>query len=408
MFDGNIGFLAYTNGVYSFEENRLLTFEEAREKKIRFTRDTGRVYTAKVDETLKEEVQRRVIDAFLPDTAQQKMFLNKTARALAGMIGDKRWYANMGPRNCSKSMWCTGLMNTFGPSFVQLTNVENLLTKNGRPQDAAKAQSWLQDLEFARIAYTQEMPTHGNTTIDGEMIKRICSAGDRMQVRKNYTDEMMMRSQAAFDLYFNHIDGVNPSDAYQTMIGFKFDNEFRDQFEFDELKARGVEPPANWHLKDPSIAKFILREDVRDAITSIIFGAYTPEKQDPPQRVIDDTNSIKGPAKLSDEDRFAEIVIKGEKTDVVFYAEIVAALITGGLGKLGHPKIDTQVKQVYQMVPSRPSRKNEQGKSVQGEGFKGLRISDSNFNAQEERLKHTEQVKQKARFEFSNPNQAHP
>jgi len=79
-------------------------------------------------------------------------------------------------------------------------------------------------------------------------------------------------------------------------------------------------------------------------------------------------------AMSSVEDRFAEIVVKGGETDVVFYTEIVAALMTGGMGKLGHAKIDALVKQVYQKKSWRPSRKNGQGKSVQGEGFHGLRL----------------------------------
>jgi hypothetical protein len=403
MWEGNLGYLAYTNGVYSFEDGRLLTFEEAKEREIRFIHDTKRAYTAEVDLELKKEVHRRIFDGFMPDAEQQKHYLSSTSRALAGKIGDKRWNDLIGGRNCGKSLQTQVLSRAFG-SFVQGTNAENLLTKDGGGQDAAKAQSWIKDLEFKRIVFTNEMPKQGKKIIDGEMVKRICSNGDWIEVRQNYTNENRIRAQASFFLFANDTTEVSPADAYQTMQGFKLDLEYHDQSEFDEKKEQRVEPPSTWRLKDPSIEEFICRPDVIDAFTSIIFEAYTPEKQAPPQRVKDDTNSIKGEASLSVEERFAEIIVKGDKHDVLFTKEIKRTLEECGVGTFSSAKIETLVKQVYKMDHGKPSRKDGQGKSVQDRGFKGLRISDQHYNERDERLKRTEHLKQSARLDFTNPN----
>jgi len=375
MWEGNLGYLAYTNGVYSFEEKRLLPFEEAKKKKIRFTHDTKRAYNAEVDPELKKEVLIRIFDGFMPDAEQLKHYLSSLARAIAGRIGDKRWNDLVGGRNCGKSLQTQVLVRAFG-SFVQGTNAENLLTKDGGGQDAAKAQSWIKDFEFKRIAFTNELSQRGKQIMDGEIIKRICSNGDYIEVRQNYQNESRIRVQASFFLYGNSTTEVSPDDALLTMQGFKLDLEYHDQSEIDDKLARGVATPPNWRPKDPSIDKFICREDVMDAVTSIIFEAYTSEKQAPPQRVQDDTNSIKGPASVSVEERFADIIIEGETTDVLSYSDIQKAMKDGGMEPKRHDMIDTLVKRVHDILPQKPSRVNEHGTRVQIRGFKGLKINN--------------------------------
>jgi hypothetical protein len=198
----------------------------------------------------------------------------------------------------------------------------------------------------------------------------------------------------------NDLPDVTPVDAYQTMIGYKFDNEYHDISEFNEVKEQGGKPPSNWRVMDHTIDDFIRQEGVIDAFTALIFEAYTPERQVPPQRVKADTNSIKGEASLSVEERFAAIIVKGENSDVLFTQEIKVALRDNGLGSFSNGKIDDMVKHVYKMEAGmRPSRGSKQAL-----GFKGLRISESNYNEKEERLKKTEHLKQAVRLGFTNPN----
>ena len=169
MWDGNRTYLNFTNGVYSFKEGVLLTFSEAQARGIRFTIETGRAYTAHVANEDMNFLMSRVINGMLPDAKQKKMVLNCIARAMAGHVEDKRWIVAMGQRNCSKGLFCKLLVSAFG-DFVQDTNAENLLVQtDGRGQDAAKAQSWMQDLEWKRIVFTSELKT-GKRKIDGDTV----------------------------------------------------------------------------------------------------------------------------------------------------------------------------------------------------------------------------------------------
>jgi Mg2+ and Co2+ transporter CorA len=402
LWDSNRGFLAYTNGVYSFKDRRLLTFEEAREKGIRFTLNTKRAYTAEVADKFMEDLVTRVFEGFLPDVDQRKSLLNHLSRALAGHIEDKRWFVCMGMRNCGKGILCKLLMYAFG-DFVQGTNAENLLVKDGHAQDAAKALSWMKDLEFKRITFTNEMPV-GKKTMDGDMIKKICSNGDWIEMRQNFKNESRIRSQSTLVVMVNDIPNVSPADAYQTMTAYKFDNEYHDISEFKELKERGVETPSNWLEMNHTTDEFIRQEGVIDAFTAFIFEAYTPERQVPPQRVKDDTNSIKGEASMSVQERFAEIIVEGEKTDVLFIKEIKVILEECGVGTFSSGKIDTLVKLEYNIDRAKRSRKDEHGKSVSDWGCKGLRINGQHYNDREQKLKRTEHLKQSARMGFTNQN----
>ena len=49
--------------------------EEAEARGIFFTQDTGRAYTAEVDEEVKKELVRRVIAPMFPDVTQREFFL---------------------------------------------------------------------------------------------------------------------------------------------------------------------------------------------------------------------------------------------------------------------------------------------------------------------------------------------
>ena len=56
---------------------------------------------------------------------------------------------------------------------------------------------------------------------------------------------------------FNNGCEVEPPDAYQTMTGFKFQNEFHEPHEIDDTPWK-----KNWRPKDPTLEEFIKRLDV--------------------------------------------------------------------------------------------------------------------------------------------------
>ena len=475
LWDGNLGYIAYTDGVYSFGDRKMLTFDEAIEREIFFVKDTQRPFPclqqstpttvlpqvhahlgqsvgfdkqtgklirgAKVvapqhaireseigirsveniqnaqnaqnagngvnardntrDSNVHESAQdsvigeliRRVIEPLFPDADARYHFFNCMARGMAGDIHDKRWYMLQGPRNCGKSTLYKLFKLAFGP-FVHMFGAENVLQRQNA-QDAAKAQSWMKPLEFARIAFSNELKHTGmQPKFDGELLKRMCSNGDTIELRTNYKDEIQIRLQTTFVLAFNNGCEVEPPDAYQTMTGFKFQNEFHDPHEMG-----GESWKKNYLPKDPALDAFIKRPDVVDAFTMFVFSHYTHDKQAPPAIVIEYTNSLKGDAVEPMEVRFGNIVRKSEDSkDVVFYKEIRMELARAGMGLVSYTKIDDYVHTLYGLKPNKPS-KHIDGKLVQDRGFRGLRLQAHGFDETAARIRKNESVKKMVRCE---------
>ena len=500
MWENNQKYIAFTDGVYSFNEGRLLTFDEAIERRVFFTHDTQRPFPVCdappgefratdaqdpggiqnghssgasaqddmldethddaldviQDETVDEmqdnapdEVQNdmldemyndaldviqdetvdemqdmqdmqdsdvhegaqdsvhdqliyRVIEPLFPDAELRKHFFNCIARGLAGDIQDKRWYMIQGPRNCGKSTICNLLSEAFGPN-VRMFGAENVLHRQSS-QDAAKSQSWIKPFEFVRIAFSNELKYPGTAPkFDGEFLKRLCSNGDTIELRTNHKDEIQIRLQTTFVMAFNNDCEVTPPDAYQTMTGFKFQNEFHELHEIEKHACRSANDTActewkkNWLPKDPELENFIKRPDVIDAFTMLVLRNYTRDKQPPPAIVVEHTNSLKGDATESMEERFANMVKwTKDHNDVVFYKEIRADLERAGMGSLSHAKIDEYVLKLYGLKSSKPSKCID-GKMTQDRGFRELSLCAVGFDEGAARIRRNEGLRQSVR-----------
>jgi hypothetical protein len=408
LWQNSLGYMAFKNGVWSFEERRLLSFEESMRRQIYFTCDTARLYptvqqtapgtvNATPVETARDQLINRVLEPFLPDEVLRTFFLNCLARALAGRIQDKRWFVGLGERNCGKGILCKLLEAAFG-TFVRAMQAENLLLHaQGCKQDAAKAQSWVRQHEFTRLLYSNEMSKAGSSCkMDGEMMKRLCSNGDVIECRRNYEDEAQIRLQATMFLFANDVPPIDPPDAYQTMLAFKFPNEFR---EAEEITDPSDPIQKNWRAKDHELEAFIKQPAIIDAFTVLVFEHYTPNIQPPPDMVMEHTQSVKGPAAESPVERFKRLVQRGSHTDVLFYQEIRLAAEAAGLGRLSDAKIDEYVRKLYTLKSSKPS-KMQNGKMKQDRGFRELVLCDDTFDERAERVRRIETMRHSVRSEL--------
>ena len=51
--------------------------------------------------------------------------------------------------------------------------------------------------------------------MDGSLIKKICSGGDKIQLRTNYVNENNIRIQGTLILFDNDMPKVEPADCFQ-------------------------------------------------------------------------------------------------------------------------------------------------------------------------------------------------
>jgi hypothetical protein len=123
LWFSNLRFLAFEDGVYSFESKELMPYPV---EGVFFTYKINRKFPAQVDQAIHDQLVEKVLKPILPDEQQRAYFLHCLARALAGEVYDKKWYICVGERNSGKGVLCD-LMTYCFQDFVQTINSENLL-----------------------------------------------------------------------------------------------------------------------------------------------------------------------------------------------------------------------------------------------------------------------------------------
>jgi hypothetical protein len=151
-------------------------------------------------------------------------------------------------------------------NYVHTFNADSFIlgTSGG---DASKALSWIVDARYKRLYITNEMTVDGDKKVlNGNLIKKICSGGDKILARKNYQDEQEFRLQGRLFMCLNDMAPIEPPDALQTVTIIKTPYSYEPE----------PNPDIPWHRKaDSSIKEFVKRADVRDALIHIVIGQYT-------------------------------------------------------------------------------------------------------------------------------------
>ena len=231
----------------------------------------------------------------------------------------------------------------------------------------------MSSLEFKRVAFSNEIQFEINRTkVDGNMVKRMASGGDTVEVRTNYKDEVRKKLQSTMFLYCNDFPSIAPDDAYATLEVFRFRTTFVEQRELDERKEAC---PSHWMAQDNDIKTWIRTPEVQDAFTSMVFDSYQTERLTMPDIVREDTLQFKGPAAEKPVDRVASIVKYVDDDDsVCFVDEIKIALQEAGFSQFSSQQIITYVTQLFGMLPRPPVYKQYTKVQTRSYGFNRVKI----------------------------------
>jgi len=198
-----------------------------------------------------------------------KYFLYRISRILAGHIEDKLWVLLQGLRNCGKGVLSDILKKAFD-GYIRTTNAGNFILKTST-QDASKANSWMLDYQFVRLAITQEISLEEKQCIDGNMIKKFCSGGDYIDGRKNFQDEIEFKIQSSLMICCNDFDKVKPYDAMELCNEFQMKSKFIDDTFDNSLKLEGYK----YYTKDNNLkTEFLSKKDILNEFILIILEAY--------------------------------------------------------------------------------------------------------------------------------------
>lgn len=253
-------YLPFINGVYSFRENKLLSYGDV---PIQFFSQIDRNFPTHSTNSF-NELMNRVIIPILPDEEERQYFFYCLARALAGKYEDKKWYVNRGSRNSGKGVVSKLLQNAFRV-FVGIFNAGAFVSKKNENADDAKNLSWVVGKKDCRLIISNEVKE--DVILNGVLIKSLSSGGDTILGRVNYQDEMEFLPQFMMMFMCNSLKGVEPADALENCEQFYCKSKFVKE---EEL----IEGQPFLKLRNENIKELIERPDIVDAFTLYVLSHF--------------------------------------------------------------------------------------------------------------------------------------
>ena len=292
LWTSNLYKLCFKNGFYDFKKGKLEPYDINTHTTIKINRD----YKETTPEMIQAVYDRILDPIFNNNNELRDTWLNYIVRGVAGHIEDKNWGVGIGERDCGKGV-LVGLLENCFTDYCRATNSENFLFKAGQA-DSAKALSWLVPFEFKRLLLTNEITrdSQGKYRINGNVLKKLSSGGDKIEARVNHKDEINFKIQARVCMFCNDLPPIEPADTKETSYMFKYPSKFLNQgderlgkpvmrpkmimkgedmeYVTDDNGEKIMENVCNFFPKDDDIKYWCKKPEVIDAFIHILFNHY--------------------------------------------------------------------------------------------------------------------------------------
>jgi hypothetical protein len=239
--------LCYKNGVLNFKTKTFTLWENICKAEEVFTPFLiSRNFNPMRNEEVIQLVRREIFEKIFGDDFQRA--LSFYSRGLAGHVEDKIWGLFIGARNCGKGVIENYFKQSFQRYITSINATEFLCERSTEGGDSAKKLSWMMDLEFSRLTFTQECKfdsSNKNVKIDGNKIKKLASGGDVLSARKNYKDEREFKIQSTLTFNANDFPPISPQDTMETCTSFSSIKQFKTQ---DYISQRQIEGATDLEL----------------------------------------------------------------------------------------------------------------------------------------------------------------
>jgi hypothetical protein len=270
--------LCFRDGVLDFKMKKFYKWEEINFEYYSMTMIDYDFadYFDDPDMDLIDELRRKMfVTLFGDDTTRALNFLS---RALSGNYEDKTWGTYLGNRDCGKGVLYDALKHAF-EGYVNTFELNNILCK--RETDTAETSRmlyWLLDLEFTRLAVSQETPTpESKLKANGKMIKKLAGGGDTHVARRNYDRfDTHFKTEATLFIMGNDELKCDIADVKEHQVEFQSVAQFRSAEEIQKMKDEGENELIwrNYNVKDEFIKTNCRTEEWKKAIVYLIYENY--------------------------------------------------------------------------------------------------------------------------------------
>lgn len=252
-FHNNTNKLCFNDGVLDFKDKNFLTWKELKEQKkeiyttFKIKKDF-KPFFENPDRKLMEDIKRDVFETAYGD--KTNLILQFLSRAITGNREDKRFATYLGNRNSGKGVEYDLLKYAF-EDYVATFELGNVLycrrTAGMENLDCSKRLYWLLDLEFVRLAISQEIPeTNSGLIVNGKMWKKVTGGGDTIVARRNYDrKDTHFTIDTTFYVKGNNTLLFDAEDCSDTQLEFNSVIQFKTEDEINFIKQKKEEKIKN-------------------------------------------------------------------------------------------------------------------------------------------------------------------
>jgi len=273
--------LCFNDGVYFFKKSKFVKWVDIDEDVyscIKINRDFEHYYNNPDLEVIEELKKKMFIDAYGDKTDE---FFHFLSRAMSGNVQDKRYATYLGNRNCGKSAEYDLLKRAFG-DYVNTFEISNILySKNSagfENLDASKKLYWLMDLEFTRMAVSQEVPeSKSGFKVNSKILKKISGGSDEIVARRNYDrQDTHFTIDTTFYMKGNDPLVMDSNDCNETRLEYHSVLKYASNVEIENMVERGFDKLEiqKYKTADPLIKDKCKTEQWGNALIYLVIQNY--------------------------------------------------------------------------------------------------------------------------------------
>lgn len=296
------GMLCFNDGILDFKNKTFTLWENIKPDSIYPTIKINRNYNEYFNNPNHNEIKNikeKVFDVLYGDKTD--LALQFLSRALAGHHEDKRWATYLGNRNSGKGVEYDLLASAF-EGYVSTFELGNMLysrkTAGTENVDCSKKLYWLIDLEFVRLAVSQEIPDcNSGLHVNGKMLKKITGGGDVIVARRNYDrKDTHFKIDTSFYIKGNNSLECDTFDCNETRLEFSSVNQFKTKEEIEFMKQEGRDEMEmkRYKIADPTIKDTCKTLEWKNAIVYLILQNYSLQSVEIPKILNIEDNSLLG------------------------------------------------------------------------------------------------------------------
>lgn len=239
-----------------------------------------------------ETVKQSIFESMFGNDTQ--LALHFLSRVIAGHCEDKKWATYLGNRDCGKGIIYEALKSAFS-DYVQTFELKYILYQRNTVVDnteIGKKLYWLLNLEFCRLAISQETPeVSTGLRASGLLIKKIHGGSDEHVARRNYDRcDTHFKIDTTMMIFGNAELQVDSNDVNEHRLQFRGVKQYKSAEYIQSLRDAGEHQLVidSYTVADPTLKDKCHTDDWKRAVVYLLYSNYSNKAVEVPKPDEDD------------------------------------------------------------------------------------------------------------------------